>query len=111
MPGENMDDVSVLGLEFANSAVGALHMGYLEAVRGSSQARLGLWGSEGSVRWEMGAPTLFAKSSGWGEPVERELTVELPKREGVYGGHEWLFEIVQDFIHAIQENREAAVTA
>jgi predicted dehydrogenase len=111
MAGQNMDDVSVLGLEFANGAVGMLHVGYLEAMRGPTQARLGLWGSEGSVRWEMGAPNLFARSNLWGEPAEREMTVDLPNREGVYGGQEWLFEIVQDFIHAIREDRQPAVTA
>src|SRR5436309_1115947 len=32
--GEEMDDVSVVGLEFANGAVGSLQMGYLQALPG-----------------------------------------------------------------------------
>jgi predicted dehydrogenase len=110
MDGENMDDVSVVGLEFENGAVGNLHAGYLDAVSGTD-VRLMLWGSEGSVQWERGSTTLHVKSRRWGEPSERALTVDIPTRQGVYGGAAWTFDIVQDFVNAVLEDREPSVTA
>lgn len=112
MQGENMDDASVVGLEFANGAVANLHMGYLQAVGGNYESGLALWGSEGSARWEaMGGPTFYAKSRTWNENKERAITLELTPKPGVYGGEQWLYDLVQDFIDGIHTDRQPAVTA
>lgn len=112
MPGENMDDVSAVGLEFENGVVGNLHMGYLQAVSGSKDYGLQFWGTEGSAKWyPMGSATLQVTSRAWGEPVNREIEFELPERPGVYGGKQWMVDLVQDLVQAIHEDREPAITA
>ena len=111
MEGENMDDVSVVAMEFENGAVGNLYMGYLQAASGGYESGLQLWGTEGSVAWpEMGASTLELRSRSW-DDNPRTLTFDLAPKEDVYGNEQWLFDLAQDFIQAIQEDRQPQVTA
>ncbi|MBI2194762.1 MAG: Gfo/Idh/MocA family oxidoreductase [Planctomycetes bacterium] len=112
MRGENMEDVSVVGLEFESGAVVNLHMGYLQALGGAKESGLSLWGSEGSAQWApMGDAAMQVRYRADGRNVEQTLTFELPPRAGVYGGQQWLFDVVEEFMQAIREDREPAVTA
>ncbi|MDA1142839.1 MAG: Gfo/Idh/MocA family oxidoreductase [Planctomycetota bacterium] len=110
--GEDMDDITVAGLEFENGATGSLQAGYLQAAGGGSESVFHLWGTEGSAFWpSMGVSELQVRSTTFEGDRHRDLTFDLASKEGVYGGQQWLFDLAQDLIQAIREDRQPAVTA
>ncbi len=110
-PDPRMDDVSVLAFRFASGAMGALHVGYLNAASGANRDVVHLWGSEGDAYWAGLGPQLVVNSRApsWAGSPTRSYEFALRPRAGVYGNSEWMFQVAVDFVRGIRAGRLPAV--
>jgi predicted dehydrogenase len=110
-PDPRMDDVSVLAIRFASGAMGALHVGYLNAAPGANRDVVHLWGSEGDAYWPGLGPQLVVNSRApsWTGSPTRSYEFAPRPRAGVYGNSEWMFQVAVDFVRGIRAGRPPAV--
>jgi UDP-N-acetylglucosamine 3-dehydrogenase len=109
-----LEDVAIVVMEYEDGALGNLHSGYMQPVRGAAYASaFSFWGREGYALWpSMGAEELTVHSTApeWSGAQHRTFRYSLRPAAG-YGGEWWIFEMLQDFVNAVRTGSQPAVTA
>ena len=112
---EPLEDVAIAAFEYENGAMGSMHAGYLQSVKGGYDTALVYRGLEGEANWTpIGSPSLHVKSASanWADAPERTIEYDFaPSPPGYTSSGLWMFNWVQGFIHDIRAGREPALTA
>ena len=109
---EPLEEIAIATFEYENGALGSLHAGYLQRVKGAYDNGIVVRGDLGEAHWTpMTSQTLVVRSGAneWTGSPERKFDYTYPPGPPGYAATEWMFNMYQRFIDDVREDREPQV--
>tara|TARA_B100000949_G_C14029134_1_gene344662 strand:- start:133 stop:588 length:456 start_codon:yes stop_codon:yes gene_type:complete len=110
---EPLEDIAIATFEYENGALGSLHAGYLQRVKGTAYDNgLVVRGDLGEAHWTpMTSQTLLVRTAAgeWAGSPERSFEYTFPPGPPGYAATEWMLNFYQGFIEDVCEDRESQV--
>ncbi len=109
---EPLEDIAIATFEYENGALGSLHAGYLQRVKGAYDNGMVVRGDLGEANWTpMTEQTLVVRSGAdeWAGSPERTFDYTFTPGPPGYASTEWMIDFYQRFVDDVREDRESQV--